>query len=76
MENFQSDNLFKHSSYEERAKCIDMIVKNHKESTTFEEFASHIISPVQPTHLFSGPSSMTGEKTKKFLSQPLQLENV
>ncbi|XP_006824859.1 ral GTPase-activating protein subunit alpha-1-like [Saccoglossus kowalevskii] len=31
--------------YEERAKYLEGIVKNHKEHTTFEEFASHVYAP-------------------------------
>ena len=49
------------SSYEEREKCIERIVKNHKELTTFEDFASLVFCPVPkppgsepPTPLMSG----------------------
>ncbi|XP_070578074.1 ral GTPase-activating protein subunit alpha-1-like isoform X2 [Ptychodera flava] len=31
--------------YEERAKYLDAIIKNHKDPTTFEEFASHVYAP-------------------------------
>ncbi|KAJ8670226.1 hypothetical protein QAD02_001485 [Eretmocerus hayati] len=49
--------------YEERARSIDTITRNHKEATTFEEFAANVYSPVQPTNLFSGPASVTGSTT-------------
>jgi len=32
--------------YEERAACIERIVKNHKEPTTYEDFASLVFCPV------------------------------
>ena len=48
-------------SYEERERSIDTIIRNHKEITTFEEFASNIYTPIQPTILFSGPSSVSGK---------------
>lgn len=34
------------ASYEERAACIERIVKNHKEPTTYEDFASLVFCPV------------------------------
>ncbi|XP_011503584.1 PREDICTED: ral GTPase-activating protein subunit alpha-1 [Ceratosolen solmsi marchali] len=51
--------LYQHY-YEERAKSIDTIMKNHKESTTFEEFAANVYSPVQSTSPFNGTSSVSG----------------
>ena len=33
-------------SFEERAACIERIVKNHKEPTTYEDFASLVFCPV------------------------------
>ena len=47
-------------SYEERARSIDTIMRNHKEATTFEEFAANVYSPVQPVSPFSGASSVSG----------------
>ncbi|XP_044013466.1 ral GTPase-activating protein subunit alpha-1 isoform X2 [Aphidius gifuensis] len=49
--------------YEERARSIDIVMRNYKESTTFEEFAANVYSPIQPTTLFSGASSVTGSIT-------------
>ncbi|KMQ98304.1 gtpase-activating rap ran-gap domain-like 1 protein [Lasius niger] len=46
--------------YEERARSIDTVMRNHKEPTTFEEFAANVYSPVQPPSPFSGTSSVSG----------------
>ncbi|CAB0040590.1 unnamed protein product [Trichogramma brassicae] len=50
--------LYQHY-YEERARSIDTITRNHKEATTFEEFAANVYSPVQPPSLFGGASSIS-----------------
>ncbi|XP_029671888.1 ral GTPase-activating protein subunit alpha-1 [Formica exsecta] len=49
--------------YEERARSIDTVMRNHKEPTTFEEFAANVYSPVQPLSPFSGTSSVSGSTT-------------
>ncbi|XP_032455562.1 probable Rho GTPase-activating protein CG5521 isoform X2 [Nasonia vitripennis] len=49
--------------YEERARSIDTIMRNHKEATTFEEFAANVYSPIQPPSPFSGASSVSGSTT-------------
>ncbi|XP_012275924.1 ral GTPase-activating protein subunit alpha-1 isoform X2 [Orussus abietinus] len=54
--------LYQHY-YEERARSIDTVMKNHKESTTFEEFAANVYCPVQPPSPFSGASSVSGSTT-------------
>ncbi|KAK2161338.1 hypothetical protein LSH36_118g01037 [Paralvinella palmiformis] len=36
------------SFYEERAICVEDIVRQHKELTMFEEFAAQVFAPVQP----------------------------
>ncbi|KAL7291923.1 hypothetical protein TKK_0014473 [Trichogramma kaykai] len=54
--------LYQHY-YEERARSIDTITRNHKEATTFEEFAANVYSPVQPPSLFGGASSISGSTT-------------
>ncbi|XP_063984657.1 probable Rho GTPase-activating protein CG5521 isoform X4 [Diachasmimorpha longicaudata] len=51
--------LYQHY-YEERNRSIDIVMRNHKESTTFEEFAANVYAPVQPISPFSGGSSVTG----------------
>ncbi|XP_011301901.1 probable Rho GTPase-activating protein CG5521 isoform X2 [Fopius arisanus] len=51
--------LYQHY-YEERNRSIDTVMRNHKESTTFEEFAANVYAPVQPISPFSGGSSVTG----------------
>ncbi|XP_026816588.1 ral GTPase-activating protein subunit alpha-1 isoform X1 [Rhopalosiphum maidis] len=38
--------------YEERWRSLDMIMKNYKHSSTFEEFISNVYSPVQTTSPF------------------------
>ncbi|XP_058799896.1 probable Rho GTPase-activating protein CG5521 isoform X2 [Phymastichus coffea] len=54
--------LYQHY-YEERARSIDTIMRNHKEATTFEEFAANVYSPVQPASPFSGASSISSSTT-------------
>ncbi|XP_015110729.1 probable Rho GTPase-activating protein CG5521 isoform X8 [Diachasma alloeum] len=54
--------LYQHY-YEERNRSIDTVMRNHKESTTFEEFAANVYAPVQPMSPFSGGSSVTGSIT-------------
>ncbi|XP_012254870.2 probable Rho GTPase-activating protein CG5521 isoform X5 [Athalia rosae] len=54
--------LYQHY-YEERARSLDTVVRNHKEATTFEEFAANVYSPVQPPSPFSSTSSVTGSMT-------------
>ncbi|XP_006611377.1 ral GTPase-activating protein subunit alpha-1 isoform X4 [Apis dorsata] len=54
--------LYQHY-YEERARSIDTVMRNHKEATTFEEFTANVYSPVQPPSPFSGASSISGSTT-------------
>ncbi|OAD60384.1 hypothetical protein WN48_05683 [Eufriesea mexicana] len=54
--------LYQHY-YEERARSIDTVMRNHKEATTFEEFTANVYSPVQPPSPFSGTSSVSGSTT-------------
>nr|XP_012235827.1 PREDICTED: ral GTPase-activating protein subunit alpha-1 isoform X2 [Linepithema humile] len=54
--------LYQHY-YEERARSIDTVMRNHKEATTFEEFTANVYSPVQPPSPFSGASSVSGSTT-------------
>ncbi|XP_076382912.1 putative Rho GTPase-activating protein CG5521 isoform X11 [Megalopta genalis] len=54
--------LYQHY-YEERARSIDTVMRNHKEATTFEEFTANVYSPVQPPSPFSGVSSVSGSTT-------------
>ena len=35
-------------SYEERAKCLETIIQQHTEQTTFEDFAANVFAPVLP----------------------------
>merc|ERR1712107_314025 len=51
------------SHYEERFYALDAIVKNHKEATTFEDFATSVYSPASlqclfATEGFSRPNSV------------------
>ncbi|ESO85701.1 hypothetical protein LOTGIDRAFT_210880 [Lottia gigantea] len=41
---------FFHSFYEERAKCLETIIQQNTEPTTFEDFAAYIFAPVLPTN--------------------------
>ena len=51
-------------SYEERARSLEVVVQNHKDSTTFEEFAAQIYSPMQTVSPFcSGPAHSAGKFT-------------
>ncbi|XP_076666780.1 putative Rho GTPase-activating protein CG5521 isoform X8 [Andrena cerasifolii] len=54
--------LYQHY-YEERARSIDTVMRNHKEATTFEEFTANVYSPVLPPSPFSGASSVSGSTT-------------
>ncbi|XP_070513115.1 probable Rho GTPase-activating protein CG5521 isoform X5 [Cardiocondyla obscurior] len=54
--------LYQHY-YEERARSIDTVMRNHKEATTFEEFTANVYSPVQPPSPFSAASSVSGSTT-------------
>lgn len=50
-------------SYEERAKSLETVVRNHKDATTFEEFTAQVYSPVQATSPFCpGPNRSSGRK--------------
>ena len=49
-------------SYEERAKSLETVVRNHKDATTFEEFTAQVYSPVQPVSPFCpGPNRSSGK---------------
>ncbi|XP_067682813.1 ral GTPase-activating protein subunit alpha-1-like isoform X5 [Haliotis asinina] len=41
---------FFHSFYEERAKCLETIIQQHTEHSTFEDFAAHVFAPVLPNN--------------------------
>ena len=47
-------------SYEDRAKSLDTIVKNHKDATTYEEFTGHVFSPAPGSTFYSGPNRSSG----------------
>jgi hypothetical protein len=51
------------SSYEERAKSLETVVRNHRDATTFEEFTAQVYSPVQSVSPFcSGLNHSAGKK--------------
>jgi hypothetical protein len=51
------------SSYEERAKSLETVIRNHKDATTFEEFTAQVYSPVQTVSPFcQGPNRSSGKK--------------
>ncbi|XP_070180609.1 ral GTPase-activating protein subunit alpha-1-like isoform X3 [Littorina saxatilis] len=41
---------FFHAFYEERAKCLESIIQQHTENSTFEEFAANVFAPVLPNN--------------------------
>ncbi|XP_034238105.1 probable Rho GTPase-activating protein CG5521 isoform X3 [Thrips palmi] len=52
---------FYQQHYEDRAKSLDTIVKNHKDATTYEEFTGHVFSPAPSSSTFySGPNRTSG----------------
>nr|XP_054758673.1 uncharacterized protein LOC129264755 isoform X2 [Lytechinus pictus] len=63
-------------SYEERAKYLDTIVKNHKDCSTFEDYSAHVFEPalarqkIQKKPQVSPSSSVT--RPNRF-SQPERL---
>ncbi|XP_052275567.1 ral GTPase-activating protein subunit alpha-2-like isoform X4 [Dreissena polymorpha] len=44
----RSQKPFYHSFFEERAQCLDSIMKNHVDKTIFENFAADVFAPVLP----------------------------
>ncbi|XP_066993863.2 probable Rho GTPase-activating protein CG5521 isoform X2 [Anabrus simplex] len=57
--------------YEERAKSLETIVRNHKDPTTFEEFAAQVYSPVQTVSPFcSGPNRSSGTSLSSRSPEP------
>jgi len=50
-------------SYEDRAKSLETVVRNHKDANTFEEFTAQIVSPSNASPSCSGPSRTSGNKT-------------
>lgn len=44
------------SHYEERFYALDQIVKNHRDKSTFEDFAASVFSPTNLSNLFSSTS--------------------
>ncbi|KAK3931767.1 Ral GTPase-activating protein subunit alpha-2 [Frankliniella fusca] len=48
--------------YEDRAKSLDTIVKNHKDATTYEEFTGNVFSPAPGSATFySNPVRVSGQ---------------
>ena len=65
------------SHYEERFYALDAIVKNHKEETTFEDFATSVYSPSSlqclfATEGFSRPNSVASTSYSEIDSQPME----
>ena len=58
-------------SYEERASCIERIAKNHKEPTTYEDFASLVFCPVPKPPGSEPPTPVlsAGERHPMFRAQ-------
>ncbi|PSN32061.1 Ral GTPase-activating protein subunit alpha-2, partial [Blattella germanica] len=56
---------------EERAKSLETVVRNHKDSTTFEEFAAQVYSPVQTMSPFCpGPTRSSGTSLSSRSPEP------
>ncbi|KAK7793523.1 hypothetical protein R5R35_010590 [Gryllus longicercus] len=57
--------------YEERSKSLETVVRNHKEATTFEEFAAQVYSPVQTASPFCpGPTRSSGTSLSSRSPEP------
>nr|CAD7424624.1 unnamed protein product [Timema monikensis] len=62
---------FYQNYYEERAKSLDTVVRNHKDATTFEEFAAQVYAPVQPVSPFyPGPIRSSGTSLASRCPEP------
>ncbi|KAK6182371.1 hypothetical protein SNE40_010078 [Patella caerulea] len=59
---------FFHSFYEERAKCLETIIQQNTENTTFEDFAAHIFAPVLPTNSAIVDTTVPSETSSGSLS--------
>ena len=53
MPNFYLQILDEVISYEERAKCLESVIQQHTENSTFEEFAAKVFAPVLPSNAIS-----------------------
>ncbi|XP_050439323.1 ral GTPase-activating protein subunit alpha-1 isoform X2 [Adelges cooleyi] len=54
--------------YEERWRSLDMVMKNYKHSSTFEEFICNVYSPVQTISPFQQPYTTSRGSVDKFKS--------
>ncbi|XP_069689068.1 probable Rho GTPase-activating protein CG5521 isoform X3 [Periplaneta americana] len=62
---------FYQNYYEERAKSLETVVRNHKDSTTFEEFTAQVYSPVQTLSPFCpGPTRSSGTSLSSRSPEP------
>ncbi|PNF30190.1 Ral GTPase-activating protein subunit alpha-2 [Cryptotermes secundus] len=62
---------FYQNYYEERAKSLETVVRNHKDATTFEEFTAQVYSPVQATSPFCpGPNRSSGTSLSSRSPEP------
>ncbi|KAL8608299.1 hypothetical protein ACOMHN_042166 [Nucella lapillus] len=65
---------FFHAFYEERAKCLESIIQQHTENTTFEEFAANVFAPVLPNNAIISDVFLPSEPSNNSLSEVLQSE--
>ncbi|XP_025103645.1 ral GTPase-activating protein subunit alpha-1-like isoform X4 [Pomacea canaliculata] len=65
---------FFHAFYEERAKCLEAIIQQHTENTTFEEFAANVFAPVLPSNAAIVDGILPSEPSSSSLSEVLQSE--
>ncbi|KAK7504780.1 hypothetical protein BaRGS_00003808 [Batillaria attramentaria] len=63
-----------HAFYEERAKCLEAIIQQHTENTTFEEFAANVFAPVLPNNATISDVFLPSEPSNSSLSEVLQTD--
>ncbi|XP_021917093.1 ral GTPase-activating protein subunit alpha-1 isoform X3 [Zootermopsis nevadensis] len=62
---------FYQNYYEERAKSLETVIRNHKDATTFEEFTAQVYSPVQTVSPFCpGPNRSSGTSLSSRSPEP------
>ncbi|XP_049857449.1 probable Rho GTPase-activating protein CG5521 isoform X1 [Schistocerca gregaria] len=62
---------FYQNYYEERSRSLETVVCNHREPTTFEEFAAQVYSPVQtPSPFCGGPTRSSGTSLSSRSPEP------
>jgi len=61
---------FHQQYYEERSRSLETVMRNHKNCTTFEEFAAQVFSPIQtPSPFCPGPTRASGISSRSVEQQ-------